>query len=122
MDHDGRFPVHLDELVPDYITNIKSLRGIIGDSADKPLYTYDWLYFGAGFTDDKPPTVLVASPHITGAGGKPQKRVVVLGDVSGRIFNEDEYQKMLSETVRQMRALDDRQHMPQPTPANSPAK
>lgn len=122
MDHGGRFPVHLDELVPDYITEIKSLRGIVGDSADTPLYTYDWLYFGAGFTDNNPPKVLIASPHITGAVRKPPKRVVILGDISGRIFTENEYQKILSETVRQMRELDDRQHPSQPPSANSPAK
>lgn len=62
LDHGGRFPVHLNELEPDYISDVKSLRGVIHGSDDKPAYVYDWLYLGGGFTDANPPTIFIASP------------------------------------------------------------
>lgn len=121
-DHGGRFPVHLDELTPIYVPNPKSLRGIARDENDRELYTFDWLYFGRGFTEDKPPAMLLASPAVTAIAGKPQKRVVVNRDGACAIFNEDQYEKVLAKTVRQTRELDDREQPAESKPAESPAK
>lgn len=99
---------------------MKSLRGAIVGADEKAQYRYDWLFFGAGFTDENPPTILLASPQLTPS--KRQKRVVINGDTTGIVINDDQYEKLLAETVRQMRELDDRQHPARTSPGNFPAK
>ena len=121
-EHGGRFPVQLDELALSYAPNLTSLRGIARDANGENIYTFDWLYFGRGFTDDKPPAILIASPAVAATAGKPQHRVVIHGDFSPAVLDAVEYEKLLAETVRQMRELDDRQHPVQPASSQSPAK
>jgi hypothetical protein len=121
-DHDGRFPIHLSELDPDYIEGVKSLRGVAFGPDAEAQYRYDWLYFGAGFTASNPPTVLLASPLITVTPGKLQNRIVIKGDATGAVLGDEQYEKLLTETVRQVRDLDDHLHPVQPTPAESSAK
>ena len=122
-EHEGRFPMHLSELEPDYVapgTLIELRCASIGEDHD-PRYTMDWLYFGGGFNETAPPSVLMASPQATTVG-KPQKREVIRGDFSGSILDEDQYQELLAETVRQMRALDDAQHPAKPSPVDAAPK
>ncbi len=121
-DHEGRFPVHLSELEPDYIADVKGLRGIVFGPDGKEESRYDWLYFGAGFTESDPPTVFLASPQLVVTPGKPQKRAIVKSDTMWVFLKESEYEKLLSETVRQMRALDDSLHPAKLAPGDSPAK
>jgi hypothetical protein len=122
VDHGGRYPVHLSELEPDYIVDVKELRGIIYDFYGRPQYRYDWLYFGAGFTTDNPPTLLLASPQVVVKSAKSQKRLVMHGDTTHDVIDEGEFEKLLAETVRQMRALDDSLHPAKPASGGSPAK
>ena len=106
-DHEGRFPVHLSELEPDYIPKgeLDKLRcSSVGREGD-PTFLMDWLYFGAGFTDENPPHILIVSPQVTTSLPKP-KRVIVKGDGSGRVIDEADYPPLLAETVRQMQAQD----------------
>lgn len=121
-DHGGRFPVHLEELVPAYVPNPTNLRGIARDANDREVYTFDWLYFGRGFTEDKPPAMLLASPAVTAIAGKPQKRVVVKGDGACTLSDEKRYEEMLAETVRQTRELDDRRYPAKSEPPESSPK
>jgi hypothetical protein len=123
MDHEGRFPMHLNELEPDYIVagQPDGLRDVSLGKEDDPKYMLDWLYFGAGFEEKNPPRVLIASPQAT-TTAKTQKRVVIEGDMSGTIWEEPKYQEMLAETVRQMRALDDARHLSKPAPSDAPSK
>lgn len=107
MDNDGHYPVNLSELEPNYLTDLKDWRGIVNGPDNRPAY-YDWLYFGAGFTTAHPPKAFLASPQT----GKNGKRVIINGELGGTamagdVIKEDEYEKALAETVRQMRALDD---------------
>jgi hypothetical protein len=120
-DHAGRFPVHLSELEPDYIASVNSLRYTTVDKGDGPKPELDWLYFGAGFEERNQPRILIASPQASTAA-KTQKRVIVEGDMSGAVWNEPNYQEMLAETVRQMRALDDARNPPKSTPTEAPPK
>ncbi len=104
-DHDGRFPVHLSELEPDYVPagEYYKLRFSSMGQNDDPTFLMDWLYFGAGFTDKNPPRLLIASPQATTTQPK-LKRVIVEGNGSGRVLSESEFLPLLEETVRQMRA------------------
>ena len=105
-DHDGRFPVHLSELQPDYVReeNFKSLAYRVVDAAGRPTNeTLDWLYYGAGFDDTSITTVLIASPQVVISKGKPY-RVSIQADSSGYTMPESEYQARLTETIRRMPA------------------
>ena len=114
-DHDGRFPVHLSELDPDYIPagGYNELRFSSMGQNDDPRFLMDWLYFGAGFTDQNPPALLIASPQATTTQPK-LKRVIVQGNGSGRVISEDEYLPLLGETVRQMQTQDEQRRGKQP--------
>ena len=104
MDYEGRFPVHLSELVPDYIPgeNLDDFlyAAKIGEE-DKPRLKHDWLYFGAGFDAANPPTVLIASPHAF-RDGKKQKRIVVHPDGTGGVIDDEQYQAELRKTIEAM--------------------
>ena len=120
-DHQGRFPIHLGELEPDYVTDLKSLRCVSVGLKNDPKYMMDWLYFGAGFDENNLPQLLIASPQATTTREK-QQRVVIHGDVSGNIIEEAKYQQWLAETVLQIRALDDARHPAKPSPADAAPK
>ena len=103
-DHEGHFPTHLLELVPDYI-NPQSWNRLLyaahKDEQDKPVPQFDWLYFGAFFDDKNPPPLLIASPQAV-TSEKANKRIVVLANNSASIVSEDEYQKLLRKTIEAM--------------------
>ncbi|MDR3401242.1 MAG: hypothetical protein P4L99_01995 [Chthoniobacter sp.] len=120
-DHAGRFPIHLSELQLDYIVNVNSLRYTTVDKGNGPKPELVWLYFGAGFDETNPPRILIASPQAS-TTDKKQQRIVMESDGSGAVRNEPEYQQMLTETIRQMRALDDSRHPGKSTPTDTPAK
>ena len=121
LDHQGRFPMHLDELEPDYFVDVKSCRYGSEGLKNDPLYRMDWLYFGAGFDESNPPQLLIASPQATTTREK-QMREVVHGDTSGNVVEETKYQGWLAETVKQMRVLDDARHPAKATPVDAPPK
>ena len=103
-DHDGLFPMHLTELAPEVIPagNLDDLLCATEiDDESQPRLKYDWLYFGAGFDDKNPPPLLIASPLVFKDGAK-QKRVIIRGDLSGPIVNENEYQAELRKTIEAM--------------------
>jgi hypothetical protein len=105
-DYEGRFPMHLSELVPDYISLTAPtdlLFEVCKDSKDAVYAKQDWLYFGAFFDEKNPPPILIASPQATGFSGKPPKRIVVYGDLSGRVVTEEQYQADLKKTIEAMR-------------------
>ena len=103
QDHEGRFPVYLNELELDYIQT-NGLRCFSVGRDNEPKYQMDWLYFGAGFDEANPPLLLIASPQAT-TTAKRQTRVAVMGDTSGQIVNEDKYEQLLNGTVKQMHAV-----------------
>ena len=65
------------------------------------------------------PQLLIASPQ--GAlTRRIQKRVTIKGDMSWQIVNEDDYERLFGQTVKQMEALQE-SRKPQPsTPAPDP--
>ncbi len=103
-DHDGRFPMQLSEIVPDYLDANQSdyllFAAKLGDE-ENPRLKYDWLYFGAGFDDKNPPPLLIAFP-LAFRDDKKQKRIVIYADGSGWIVNEEEYQAELRKTIEAM--------------------
>jgi len=109
-DHEGRFPIHLSELEPDYIPDVAAMQcAIVRDGKDTGEKV-DWLYFGAGFSEGQSPSILIASPQMM-RPKKPRdknhgKRVYIEGDLTGQVGTEADYQILLVETVRQMKALD----------------
>ena len=104
QDNEGRFPLHLSDLVPDYIPgeNLDHLlfAAKIGDE-DNPRLKYDWLYFGAGFRDTNPPPLLIASPHAF-RDDKKQRRIVIYADGTGAVINDEQYQPELRKTIEAM--------------------
>ena len=104
MDNDGRFPMHLSELVPDYIDAASWTQLLYDprkDAKDPHLPNFDWLYFGAFFDEKNPPPILIASPRSPTDGSK-GRRVVIQGDGSGEIMKEAEYQAELRKTIEAM--------------------
>ena len=105
QDFEGRFPVHLSELVPDYIPR-ENLDDFLYASKigkeDDPRLKHDWLYFGAGFDEKNPPPLLIASPHAF-KDKKKQKRIVIYADGSGGVVNDEQYQADLRKTIDAMR-------------------
>ncbi len=104
MDNEGRFPMHLSELEPDYLPPgifEQVLYGTkVGDERP-PRLKYDWLYFGAFFDEKNPPPLLIASPQAFTAEKK-EKRIIIRGDGSGQVVNDDEYQQELRKTIEAM--------------------
>jgi len=110
IEHAGRFPVHLSELVPDYVPaesypHLLYARAVQGDETFTPQF--DWLYFGAGFDETHPPHMLIASPQAPYHTARP-KRVVIHGDTSGLIMKENDYQSALRQTIGQLRGREQR--------------
>ena len=106
-DHEGHFPLHLSELEPEYIGKggVAKLRCSSVGRDDASKFQMDWLYFGAGFDDKNPPRLLIASPRADTSGTVKMARVMVQGDMAPRVAKEDNYQQLLGETVKQIRAL-----------------
>ena len=103
-DHEGRFPTHLSEIVPDYLDATQSDNVLFAaklDDEENPRLKYDWLYFGSGFDEKQPPPLLIASPLVFKDNAR-QKRVVVFGDGSGSLIKEEEYQELLRKTIEAM--------------------
>ena len=102
-DHEGQFPTHLSELVPEYVP-AEGWDSILFDTRkdihDPPLPKQDWVYFGAFFDQTNPPPLLIASPQTFGS--KTQKRIVVRGDGSADGVKIDEYQELLRKTIEAM--------------------
>jgi hypothetical protein len=103
-DHQDRYPARFDELEPKYVPHweLEELRHFY--ASRRPENQMDWLYFGAGFDTNSPPRLLLASPQAVTIGRSP-KRVVVSDDTDGSIVAESEYEQLLGETVRQIKAL-----------------
>ena len=103
-DHEGLLPLHLNDLVPDYIP-AEILDHVLYtakiEEEEKPRLKYDWLYFGAGFDAKNPPPMLIASPHAF-KDDKKQKRVVIFADGTGAIVNDEQYQTELRKTIEAM--------------------
>ena len=96
--------MRLAEVVPTYLDTNDWNRFRYAerkDANDHPLGEFDWLYFGASFDVTSPPPLLIASPHAFPIA-KPNKRVVVLGDFSAAIVQEEEYQELLRKTIEAM--------------------
>jgi hypothetical protein len=121
QNHEGHFPIHLSELEPNYVSRgALSRLGCAREEPDDELdHPMNWFYFGAGFDDKNPPQLLIASPQ--GAlTRRIQKRVTIKGDMSWQIVNEDDYERLFGQTVKQMEALQE-SRKPQPsTPAPDP--
>ena len=104
QDFEGQFPVHLSDVVPDYISgeNLDDFlyASKIGEE-DNPRQKHDWLYFGTGFDEKNPPPLLIASPHAF-RDGKKQKRIVIYADGSGSVVNDEQYQAELRKTIEAM--------------------
>jgi len=117
IDHDGRFPMHLNELAPDYVRqkDLDEWRFTSLGHSERSTILIDWLYFGAGFDDKNPPALLIASPQASTFGKTKQSRIAIAGDAAGAVISEADYQKRLTETVQQMRALDYARHPKSPT-------
>ncbi|HEY3899386.1 MAG TPA: hypothetical protein VGM54_12270 [Chthoniobacter sp.] len=104
LEHQDRFPSHLDELEPKYVPHgeLEELRRFY--AGQRPGNQMDWLYFGAGFEVKSPPQLLLASPQAMSIRGT-QWRVVFSRNTTGSLVAEDEYERLLSETVQQIKAL-----------------
>jgi len=115
-DHDGRFPNHLSELVPDYLSQADLDKNgyLFRASEDDPVILMDWLYFGAGFDETNAPPLLIASPQATAPDGKKQSRVIVAPDTSGMVIREAQYQEKLKETIKRMQSLDENRRLKTP--------
>jgi hypothetical protein len=90
IDHGGRFPQELNELVPDYLDEHRSLFTRARDGeAPQPM-----LYFPGYTATDNPKVVILASPRPfeSSSGGK---RVVVHLDISGTFIKESEFQELM---------------------------
>lgn len=128
-DHDGRYPVHLSELVPDYIPperyNELLYRPVRRDMDEPfPSPQYDWLYFGAFRNETHPPTILIASPQTFTQQGKKPHRIVVhpdgtINQLAVTQLKEPEFQAKLATTIKELNeraaAL-----MPKPTDSATP--
>ena len=96
--------MHLNELSPDYIPSESSSELLyVRAYKDEPFPgpQYEWLYFGAFFTEQDPPTILIASPQVFTERGK-SKRIVIYGDTSGVLLNDEDFQPKLRQTIKEL--------------------
>jgi hypothetical protein len=106
MDHEGRFPMHLSEVFPDYIP-AEAWRELLyrpaRPSEEQPdsASRYDWLYFGAFFDEQHPPTILIAAPQAFTEKGK-SRRILVYGDGIGAVEADDVCQRKLRQTIKEL--------------------
>jgi hypothetical protein len=115
-DHEGRFPIHLSELVPDYLLADSWHQLLYRPDGRSEAALYDWIYFGGFFDEKNPPPILIASPQECTVG-KRDKRVIVHGDISAMIVREEEYQAELKKTIEAMH----QRRASLPPPATIPA-
>ena len=105
-DHEGHFPRHLIEFEPDYLpagnSELYLFRSVDTDSnGNADLQRYDWLYFGAFFDEQHPPTILIAAPQAFTVRGK-AKRIVALADGTATIVTEETFQEKLAATIAEL--------------------
>jgi hypothetical protein len=106
MDHDGRFPVHLSELEPDYLP-VGGLNQLLyrpsEGMAKGTIYPVrcDWLYFGAFHDEKNPPTILIASPQAFTENRK-SARIVVYSDTSAVIVDDENFQTKIRQTIKEL--------------------
>jgi hypothetical protein len=106
MDHQGRFPMHLSELFPDYVPSenwreLLFIRARVTEDESFPAPQYEWLYFGAFCDEQHRPTILIASPQVFYEKGK-LKRIIVFGDGSGTLADDEEFQTKLRQTIKEL--------------------
>jgi hypothetical protein len=124
FDHDGHFPTHLSELEPDYLPDSAHWR-YIADAKAAPPVVEDWAYFGAGFTEENPPRILIAAPNFYVSQnqffwfGRGKMRVYVEGNRTAHVGAEADYQQLLAETIRQTEAVRESGNTPS-SPATPP--
>lgn len=100
----------LSELEPEYMSDFKEHRYIV-DNRVTPLVLKDWQYFGAGFTEEDPPPILIAAPDFCVERSaffrfvSTKYRVYVDGNRNASYGKEAECQKLLAETNRKRSAL-----------------
>ncbi|WP_348544147.1 hypothetical protein [Chthoniobacter sp.] len=110
LDHEGRFPMDLSELEPDYLSDLKERRYLV-DNRVTPLVLKDWKFFGAGFTEKDPPPILIAAPDFWVDRSSFFRfrsstfRVYVQCNSTGSYGKEAEYQKLLAEMNRRRSAM-----------------
>ena len=118
IEHQDKLPSRLDELEPKYVPHaeLQELRRFY--AGQRPENQMDWLYFGAGFDTKNPPQLLLASPQAISIRGSQWRVVVFPKNTNGSIVQEGEYERLLSETVQQIKALgqDHATSTPSPTP------
>jgi len=124
LDHGGNFPAHLGELEPDYLPNLNELRAAVFVNPNKDSgLRIDWLYFGAGFTEENPPTLLLTSPQAFDRKDRKNRiRIFAFSDTSCRIGPESEYQSTLAKTMQETQTLLERIEeiaVPSATPAHN---
>ena len=84
QDHGGRYPEKLQDLVPEYLSELRLYQ----DKTGKLLS--DWTYF-PGYTEASPAkTILIVSPEPIG-----KYRVVTFQGGSSQAILEPEYQQLL---------------------------
>jgi type II secretory pathway pseudopilin PulG len=76
-DHDGRYPARLDDIVPNYLSNKRLLICPLGSSG--------YNYFGAGITNDAPPTTVLLTSQAT---TRRHERIVVHLDTTPDLEQE----------------------------------
>ena len=106
MDNAGRFPMHLSELIPDYIDAAgweHLLFDTRKDNKDSDYPKQDWLYFGAFLDETNAPPVLIASPQ-PATDSSTRWRIVIHDDWTGTLITEPEYQAKLRKTVAHLQA------------------
>ena len=106
MDNEGRLPMHLSELIPDYIDAAgweHLLFDTRKDNKDSDYPKQDWLYFGAFLDETNAPPVLIASPQPATDSSK-RWRIVIHNDWTGTLITEPEYQAELRKTVAHLHA------------------
>lgn len=120
--NDGRFPMHLDELITSNSSEIspedwKSMR-----YRSRAHEKFDWLYFGAFHDTKHPPPILIASPEDVSDGKS--VRIVVYPDGRCGTLSEEIYQaelrKMTTELNERTAALIPKHENNLP-PADQPA-
>jgi len=130
-DHDGRLPVDLAELTPQYLTQKEWADSryrvrVTGEMAwSAPSLSTDdrleWLYFGTGFDETNPPPILIASPItavMSGEGSAEEilGRVFVTREGGAKFDPEAKYQALLIETINQKGALTEQLRKPENSP------
>ena len=82
IDHAGRFPDSLQELVPDYLPDRATFASPLAPKGERQAADMDYEYFGKGLRDTDDPAKILLRGRYKDANGK---RSVVRVDISGRL-------------------------------------